>query len=160
MFVLASTFAVAGGEIIPAMDTIKVVEPIEMPIQNTKDEPLYKNYKTKLMWQDEVYGDEEDGAYKHNQSNRKAGKWNYANSYCQELYYAGYSDWRLPKVSELVRLYGKPNGLNQNISVDFWSSTPSSGNKYWSVYAIMEGQPYEHNKQDSQYIRCVRTYKR
>jgi len=72
MFMLAGTFAVAGGEIIPTMDSIEVVEPVEMvesvamPIKN---EPVYKNYKTKLMWQDEVYGDEEDGAYKHNQSN-------------------------------------------------------------------------------------------
>ena len=159
IFIGMSSFAVAGGEIEPDV----VIEPlgdigdIDEVKTISKIGEVYVDHRSELMWQDEPYGDIEDGAYKHNKSEGKAGIWSYSKKYCEELYYAGYSDWRLPKVSELAGLYSQKNHLKNNIAIDFWTSTPSKGNNYYTVYAIMDGLPYEHKKIDTQYIRCVRS---
>jgi len=158
MLIGVNSLLVAGGEIEPdvVIEPVLNIDPVDEVRASPKIGDVYIDHKTELMWQDEPYADIEDGAYKNNRSAGKAGIWSYSNNYCQELYYAGYSDWRLPKVSELVTLYSQKNHLKNNIAVDFWTSTPSKGNNYYSVYAIMDGLPYEHKKIDTQYIRCVR----
>ena len=146
---LAGTMVMAGGDLMPSASYDNSRKPCD-----TGD--VYVDYEKRLMWQDAPYGDTADGAYKHNRSAGKAGRWSYAKSYCRNLAYAGYDDWRLPMVGELTNLFDKPRDLKHIIGMDFWTSTPSEGNKYWSVYAVVKGQPYEHNRGDSQYIRCVR----
>ncbi|MEA3492461.1 MAG: DUF1566 domain-containing protein [Campylobacterota bacterium] len=149
LLVMAGTMLIAGGYVAPAGSGDSAKVPCD-------DGDVYVNYKTKLMWQDSPYGDKEDGAYKSNRSAGKAGKWKYAKNYCSNLHYAGYSDWRLPKVAELTELHDRTRGLKNTIGMDFWSSTPSKKNEYWAVYAVFESQPYSHMKSDSHYIRCVR----
>lgn len=144
-----SSLVMAGGDIVSYPDE-------EMPEVTCKANDVYVDYKEKLMWQDAPYGDTEDRAYKNNKSAGKAGNWEYANNYCNELNYAGQTGWRLPKVGELSHLYAKKNKLKNNIAQDFWTSTPDKGNKYLTIYAILEGQTYKHKKSDSHYIRCVR----
>ncbi len=151
LLMAAASMAVAGGNIIPT----------QAQCGNGSKEfcqggGVVVDYDKKLMWQDEPYGDMEDGAYSHNRSAGKAGRWSYAQGYCSTLNYAGFNDWRLPRVGELVDLFDTERGFKNQIGVDFWSSTPSDGNKYWSVYAVVRGTPYEHKKSDTQYIRCVR----
>jgi hypothetical protein len=149
LLTIASTFLVAGGDIDALSD--------EPEIEATcKTDAVYIDYRSKLMWQDAPYGDTEDGAYKHNRSAGKAGRWTYAKNYCEDLDFAGFSDWRLPKVDEMTHLYSKELKLKNNLAVDFWTSTPSQGKTYFSIYAIIEGQPYAHKRDDTQYIRCVR----
>ncbi|SFV64664.1 hypothetical protein MNB_SV-6-307 [hydrothermal vent metagenome] len=149
LLVAVGTFAIAGGDI-GALSS----EP--EPEATCKADAVYIDYKSGLMWQDAPYGDTEDGAYKHNRSAGKAGRWKYAQNYCDDLEYAGFSDWRLPKVDEITHLYSKKLKLKNNIAMDFWTSTPSKGNTYYSVYAVIEGQPFAHKRGDTQYIRCVR----
>ena len=149
LFVTAGTLLMAGGNIMTSGSNDNSKKPCD-----TGD--VYVDYEKRLMWQDAPYGDVADGAYKYNRSAGKAGRWSYAKNYCRNLTYAGYDDWRLPMIGELTNLFDKLRGLKHTIGVDFWTSTPSEGNKYWSVYAVVKGQPYEHNRGDSQYIRCVR----
>ena len=149
IFVAFVSLLSAGGDLIQAgnYDNAK---------KHCDDDRIYVDHRAKLMWQDEPYGDIEDGAYKHNRSAGKAGRWRYAKSYCSSLVYAGFDDWRLPKIDELVKVYDDKIYFKNRIDVDFWSSTPSKGNTYWSLYAVVTGQPYAHKSSDSQYIRCVR----
>ncbi len=149
LFMVAGTMVMAGGDFMPSASYDNSRKPCDAG-------DVYVDYEKRLMWQDAPYGDAADGAYKHRRSAGKAGRWSYAKNYCRNLTYAGYDDWRLPMVGELTNLFDKPRGLKHTIGVDFWTSTPSEGNKYWSVYAVVKGQPYEHNRGDSQYIRCVR----
>ena len=144
-----ATMGMAGGDLMPSASYDNSRKPCDIG-------DVYVDYEKRLMWQDAPYGDAADGAYKHNRSAGKAGRWSYAKNYCRNLTYAGYDDWRLPMVGELTNLFDKKRGLKNTIGVDFWTSTPSEGNKYWSVYAVVKAQPYEHNRGDSQYIRCVR----
>ncbi len=136
----------------------RIISPIsfENDKKSCKDDRVYADYKENLMWQDAPYGDVEDGAYKRNRSAGKAGKWRYAKNYCGTLVYGGYDDWRLPTIGEIVELYDEKIHLEHTVGADFWTSTPSQGNTYWSLYAIVTGQPYAHKSSDTQYIRCVR----
>jgi len=143
------TLVMAGGDLMPSAvgDNAK---------KHCENGDVYIDRDTNLMWQDAPYGDIEDGAYKHNRSAGKAGRWRYAKSYCANLVYAGFDDWRLPTIGEWVALYDKTIKFKYTIDVDFWSSTPSKGNNYWTIYPIITGQPYEHKRGDTHYIRCVR----
>jgi hypothetical protein len=38
---------------------------------------------------------------------------------------------------------------------DFWSSTPTTENRYYVVYAA-DAHPYKRKPDESNYIRCVR----
>ncbi len=149
LLVLAGTIVMAGGSIISPIS-------FENAKKSCKDDRVYADYKENLMWQDAPYGDVEDGAYKRNRSAGKAGKWRYAKNYCGTLVYGGYDDWRLPTIGEIVELYDEKIHLEHTVGADFWTSTPSQGNTYWSLYAIVTGQPYAHKSSDTQYIRCVR----
>ena len=149
LIMAAGSFAVAGGDLMPsaAGDNAK---------KQCDAGDVYIDHESNLMWQDAPYGDLEDGALRHNRSAGKAGRWRYAKSYCSSLIYAGFDDWRLPKIDEWVDLYDKTIKFKHTIDVDFWSSTPSKGQNYWTIYPIITGQPYEHKRSDTHYIRCVR----
>lgn len=149
LFIAAGAMLMAGGDIMPAVSSDNAKKICQMG-------EVYIDHDTNLMWQDEPYGDKEDGAYKHNRSAGKAGSWRYAKNYCSSLVYAGFDDWRLPKIDELVKLYDKKIRFKNTIDVDFWSSTPSKGNTYWALYSVITGQPYAHKSSDTHYIRCVR----
>ena len=148
-FASTVSFLSAGGYIAPAGNYHNADE-------QCSHGDVYIDYDTNLMWQDEAYGDQEDYASTHNRSRGKAGSWSYAKNYCDYLVYAGYDDWRLPTIDELIKLYDKKVHLKNTIDVDFWSSSPSKGNTYWTLYTIVTGQPYAHKKSDSHYFRCVR----
>ncbi len=116
--------------------------------------------KSKLMWQDD------ESAKTLNKN------WKEAIRYCEELSLAGYSDWRLPNINELLTIVDrsryKPaiNVAFKNISSDFywyyWSSTPSAHSTYadygnaWSVNFELGHTKDYHDKTDNYNVRCVR----
>ena len=118
---------------------------------------VYFDIETNLMWQDEKYSSEEQGAYFRKQSFGKVGTWSHANIYCKTLEYAGYNDWRLPSLDELLKIYEHKTGFRYSEAVDFWTATPNRGDNYWSVFTA-DGYAHSHGRDDIQHFRCVREH--
>lgn len=113
---------------------------------------------THLMWQDS------------NDSNSSIKQWEDAITYCENLNFAGYSDWHLPNVNELYSLANRRR-YNPAIASVFVYVAISTNDKYWSStttnslgfdYAwYVEFRKGTSNKLvwniiDNTYVRCVR----
>jgi hypothetical protein len=140
----------AGGDFVPATPAVaKIGAPC-------KAHEVYVDRDTDLMWQDAPYTAAEDGAYARNRSVAKAGSLNHAINYCRRLNYAGFTDWRLPTADELMQVHHHPGEDFINMrDKDFWSSTPTTDGKYYVVYPV-DAYEYKRNKNQSNYVRCVR----
>lgn len=152
VWMLVSTvMLMAGGNVTPKLSAVA-----DIPAKACKEDKIYVEKDVDLMWQDQVYTDAEDGAYKQERSVGKAGKWKHAENYCRRLDYAGYVDWRLPTSDELMHLHRKPGQVFTYFrGRDFWTSTPASKGKYYVVYPA-DAYRYEYKTKRSNYIRCVR----
>lgn len=82
---------------------------------------------------------------------------------CDNLNYAGYSDWRLPKLGELVAIvnvsgpYPENRGYFLNTKSKYWTSAPPalSAPYAWSLgFAV--GSMYNIGSTGLNYVRCVR----
>ena len=146
-----TTLLIAGG------DTSATLTPVAtMENASCKTNKVYVDADAKLMWQDAAYTDGEDGAYKRGQSVGKAGKYRHAMNYCRVLNYAGYNDWRLPTADELMNVHTpQGNPFVYHRGSDFWSSTPTTENRYYVVYTA-DAMQYPRKASESNYIRCVR----
>lgn len=135
------------------------VEPVVQGVQDAKPRckvnAVYVDKKAQLMWQDSAYYNQEDDAYKREQSNAQAGNLAYAKEYCRALDYNGYTDWRLPSSDELMNLNAQEGVLVNNRGGDFWSSTKAKFDKYYVIYSV-DGYRYERDATQTNYIRCVR----
>ena len=148
---LCSKLLIAGGNINPHLSEVA-----DIPNNICTTSSIYVERDTRLMWQDQAYEDAEDGAYKRNHSVAKAGTWNHAVNYCRKLNYAGYSDWRLPTLDELIHVHRKAGQVfTYARDNDFWSSTPTTDVRYYVVFPA-DAYPYKRYKRESNYIRCVR----
>ncbi len=147
---LATVYAIGGGDIAP------FYEPYAQNCStNCKNDSTYVDEKTQLMWQDTIYDDASDGAYKKDRSACKAGSLSYAKNYCESSNSGGYYGWRLPTSDEMMAISVKKNIFKDNRDADFWTSTPAGKNKHYVVYAV-DGFRYERDPMQSNYIRCVR----
>jgi len=159
VFIALSIFTLlyAGGEMTPAnSDVSSINASVNINLKSCKVKKVYVEEDAKLMWQDKAYTDSEDGAFKREQSKGKVGSWQYAMNYCNGLYYAGYSNWRLPTADELVNIHNKSGQLFvYSRGLEFWSSTPSISDKYYVVYPP-DARRYQRPQTQSNYIRCVR----
>ena len=91
--------------------------------------------------------------------------WTDAITACENLIYAGYSDWRLPNMKELFSLikYEGSSGpyidttYFPNINDYYWTSTTYPP---WTTYAVFvdfsSGYVNPYDKTDTCYVRCVR----
>jgi len=107
---------------------------------------------TNLMWQDD------------NDVKSVTKTWVEAINYCENLNFAGYSDWRLPNINELKSIvdYTKNNSaidseFSNVASVFYWSSSSVAGysDSAWLVY-FYDGHDDGDDKSHSYYVRCVR----
>ena len=152
--VLLSTILMAGGRV---CNVPSAVEPIHTITCNNKR--VYIEEDVKLMWQDEHYTTLEIGAYKNEQSLKKAGNLRHAVNYCNSLVYGGFADWRLPTADELIHVHDGTNIPFVNIHAgDYWSATPTSDKKYLVVFGA-DAMSYHRSPKESNYIRCVRCVK-
>ena len=146
--ILSTAFLVAGGDLSP-------VEAVE-PSQVCHKDLTYLERASGLMWQDQLYTDAEDGAYARGRNAGKAGMWSHAVRYCRNLYYAGYSDWRLPTSDELQQVHRiKGQVFSHFRDKDFWTSTPTTNGEYYVVYPA-DAYIYKRKKSRAFYVRCVR----
>lgn len=101
------------------------------------------------------------------------GNWHDALAFCEDLTYAGFSDWRLPNINELYsfadhaknRPAALPPGLEQQMKKSlyyywwnymyFWSSTTINREKALLAEPI-DGGENSRFKTDKFYITCVR----
>ena len=148
---LSTVWLLAGGDVNPNLSEVAGI-----PNKVCKEKKIYIEKDVHLMWQDQAYVDAEDGAYKRNHSVAKAGTWGHAMNYCRKLNYAGYTDWRLPTSDELVHVHRKKGQVfSYYRSTDFWTSTPSTDSRYYTVYPA-DAYQYKRYKKETNYIRCVR----
>ncbi len=153
-----SLLLVAGGKNTQSSKETAVIS-IPAPHCKCKPKKVYRQPGTCLMWQDAPYTDAEEGAYRRNYSVGKAGNWMYAVNYCRALHYMGYSDWRLPTADELMAVHEMlGNAFSYSRDGDFWTSTPADGKRYYVVYPA-DAYRYKRNKNESNFIRCVRCVK-
>lgn len=84
--------------------------------------------------------------------------WSSANSLCQNSILAGYTDWRLPTISELSTMYTNRNLLQHIFDSYYWSSTVYNGSSS-SIYVLSfsNGDTGTYPYYGETYCRCVRT---
>ena len=113
----------------------------------------------RLMWQDKKQG------FKSFE-----GTWDEAQEYCKKLSLAGYKDWRLPTIMELLSIGDGTDGnrcwlpLNTAFKYipgydpDYWSQTKDA--EYSSLVWILgfgcDGDHRTGSVSDDYFVRCVR----
>jgi hypothetical protein len=75
--------------------------------------------------------------------------WNEANQHCEDLILGDYSDWRLPTIEELEKLYDPKEGTRFKIRKPFrvtsywhWSSTKEGSDSAW-IFIFVYGMRYQ-----------------
>jgi len=88
-----------------------------------------------------------------------------AISYCEQLTFAGYSNWRIPKIEEFELIVDKKNFKNYikkafkyNVPDGYWAQK-SHWRTLW-FYAdymhFVSGTPYFDSRHKNKYVRCIR----
>ncbi len=124
------------------------------------------------MWQDEPYLDTEVDAYTKDLSFGKVQNLYAAKQYCDIIELGGYTDWRLPTISELKatsEFYEGGSGIDpgfSNVPIGhFWSETesyyptvPPVGAEAPTVYTLHTYEGYDQvtGKGTSFFVRCIR----
>ncbi|MBO4441859.1 DUF1566 domain-containing protein, partial [bacterium] len=132
---------VSGDEMQPA-------ESADFTSQTISGSVVVTDSKTGLMWQKEY----------------ATGKtWQEALSYCENLAYAGYGDWRLPNKNELASLVNveksaKPYSYFPDMPTGtFWSSSTRLNSKSYAWQMLFStGLVSAYQKSGSYNVRCVR----
>ena len=116
---------------------------------------IYIDKDTNLMWQDDI-------SVKTTNKN-----WDDAIKHCQNLTFAGYSDWRLPTIDELLSITDDTKynpaiktGFKNVTAGYYWSSSPSVSDSSgaWNVY-FKNGDDSWIFKGFKFLVRCVRDSK-
>ena len=90
-----------------------------LELKTVSDETIVIDKNTELQWQQTI--------------SKKAYNWNDAFAYCENLEYAGFSDWRMPAPQEIMTivLY---SGYSTSIDTAYFTDIPvsGSGNYLWT----------------------------
>jgi hypothetical protein len=104
----------------------------------------------KLMWQDSYKAEYVEKSFDE------------ARAYCQDLNFAGFTDWYLPSLRELKTIQ-KPDNYPQSIDKAFkhvsreyyWSASEYSDDLAWLVLFV-HADVVQYHKVDANGVRCVR----
>jgi hypothetical protein len=125
---------------------------INPPSYTDNDDGTVTDHVTGLIWQQE--------------DDDRERSWDEVCLYCDNLSLAGYSDWRLPSVMELMSIvnYGTYEpAIDTTYFPDietwanYWSSTSNANNSSYACYVYFSyGQVGSNDKSSTRYVRCVR----
>lgn len=103
-----------------------------------------------------------DGSLMVQTVDKAAAQWGSANSSCEASTLGGYTDWRLPTLAELRKIYtyrtqigGFPSRAVTNNN--YWSSTPGSRSGYYYYVNFNDGTSGEMPRVNSFKVRAVRS---
>ena len=85
------------------------------------------------------------------------GAGTYAASICNDLVLGGYSDWYLPSMYELEKLYLSKDVLGNFEVAFYWSSSEQDANSAWAQSFNSNSQS-AGSKNGTYYVRAVRSY--
>lgn len=139
MFVMLSVFLMFGAS-----------------LQRNNGQKVVIDSTNALMWMDDIQN------IKLMMSHKKA------EPFCEELSFAGYSNWRLPHIDEFKIIVDKKNEVNYihrafkyNQKAGYWAQT-AHFRTFW-FYAdymhFVSGTPYYDNRDKNKFVRCVRDMK-
>ena len=150
---------VQGEDFFGQDGNFKTLSPTFVSMEINGDK-IVKDANSNLMWMQATGDTNTDGSI--TEADRTS--WNGAKDFCENLDYAGYSDWRLPELFELslIANYGKSNPIIdtsffQCFSSTYWSSTANANfeDHYWYM-DFYTGNTYWGAESDDFYVRCVR----
>ena len=144
----------------------------DFTFKDNGDGTVYSN-ETGLTWQLYTADVNDDGK----PSAQDKAPWSKALSYCEDLNFAGYSDWRLPNIRELLSIVDHKQydptidpifkAFNEFsewlLSSPYWSSTTCMNDNdgaydegdAWNVF-FSDGNDYWADKKEGNFVRCVR----
>ncbi|MGK5091346.1 DUF1566 domain-containing protein [Deltaproteobacteria bacterium TL4] len=130
-------------------NSIPSIVPVPVPVPDTGQTTSYTNTfgedadysENPMSFTDNGNGtitDNVTGLLWQKQDDGVGRDWDTANTYCEELPLAGYTDWKLPAVSELTSIvnYGRSSPA---INTTYFPSTSSD---YWSSAVYANGTSY------------------
>jgi hypothetical protein len=85
------------------------------------------------------------------------GNGNYAAKLCYDLVLNGYSDWYLPSMDELNKLYINRTAIGGFAAAYYWSSSEYDSSRAWFQYFSV-GNQYNYGKYNTYYVRAVRAF--
>jgi hypothetical protein len=77
---------------------------------------------------------------------------------CYDLTLNGYTDWYLPSKDELNKLYLNKVAIGGFANVNYWSSSEHDNLTAWSQLFINGSQDYNSAKNNTSYVRAVRSF--
>lgn len=105
-----------------------------------------------------------DGSLMVQTVDKESAQWNSASSSCEASTMGGYTDWRLPTLTELKKIYtyraqigGFPSRTVTNNN--YWSSTPGSKSGYYYYVNFNDGTSDALPRVNSFKVRAVRSVK-
>lgn len=99
---------------------------------SVENEPVVYDLNTNLEWQGKI-------------NSVKYLSWSMSSSYCEDLDYGGYSDWRLPTFDELKTILDFD--ALPLVSAKYFPDTPAE--MFWSSSFLFEGNVYTVNFEDA-----------
>jgi hypothetical protein len=129
-----------------------------------REDLVVTDVATAFVWQDGEYSQSELDAYSEGNVTGKVQTFANAITYCENLNFAGYDDWRVPNFIELYLLVDR-NSTAPAIDTTF-ESVPNG--KYWSSTTVENDESmgwvvdFEHgnsewlDKDTPAYVRCIR----
>ncbi|MCL1041909.1 DUF1566 domain-containing protein [Shewanella marisflavi] len=131
-------------------------------LQRNNTDEVVIDKQNGLMWQDDIT------------NSTATYSWMESIDYCENLIHAGFSDWRLPNINEL--LYTLPNSIFVNqteldvppgelwspgvsFRKPYWASTPNITNleeQAWAVESLSYAYQGYSKTEENYYARCVR----
>lgn len=161
---MSGRFFVSGIFIVAAVILTRAATGLSFSLETVGSDMVIKDPQTKLVWQQNTADINEDGIITtgvHPDGDKVP--WQEAMDYCQELNYAGSSDWRLPESTELDSLvdytksYPAIDGKFGCEGDAYWSATDAKDSAKKALYIHFNfGSESSKEKTKNLFVRCVR----